>query len=301
MTSNQNLHSAKNSKDDEFYTTLVTIEKELPFYQEHFKDMVIYLPCDDLTSMFFKYFFDNFHRLGLKSLYATHINSSEILTYDGVTLSNLPMEEPGDFRSPSCLRLFETSDIICTNPPFSLYREFLNTIYSFGKKFLILGPQNVLTYKETIQRIVTGNLWTGVNHGDMSFTVPPDSPPRATRYWEDSLGKWRSFGNMCWFTNLEHNKRHDFLELNSSYDSQKYPVYDSYSAINVNKVSEIPKNFYGIMGVPITFIFKWNPEQFEVLGTSRYHDGNFDKADDIAVLNGKELFMRFLIKRKQFL
>lgn len=291
-----NLDRARARKDDEFYTTYETVEKELCHYS--FKGLRVYCPCDGEQSAFWKYFYDSFHSLGLKVLVATELNGLYI-RYDGVEVIRSILNGGGDFRSEECISILKESDVIITNPPFSLMREFLNLIYKYRKKFLVIGSQNVITYKETALRLVEGVFWTGVNYGDMAFRVPPDSEPRETRFWVDESGqKWRSFGNLCWFTNLEHDRRNQPLLLSEIYSESKYSKYDHYDAIEVSKVSLIPRDYDGVMGVPITFLFKWNPEQFDVMGTSRYHDGSFDEADDIAVLNGKTLYMRILIRKK---
>lgn len=179
----------------------------------------------------------------------------------------------GDFRDPECIELLKQSDIVVTNPPFSLFREYIGQLMEYGKKFLIIGSQNNVTYKEVFQLIMNNQVWLGYKSGDMAFKVPSDYEARETRYWEDETGqKWRSLGNICWFTNLDHNKRHEELDLVCRYSPEEYPTYDNYAAINVNKVDDIPSNYDGVMGVPITFFDKYNPNQFDILGMTTGRD-----------------------------
>ena len=200
----------------------------------------------------------------------------------------------GDFRSSECIELLKQADIVCTNPPFSLFREYVAQLIKYDKKFLIIGNQNAITYKEIFTLIMKNLLWLGYKSGDMAFRVPDSYEPRETRYWQDETGqKWRSMGNICWFTNLDHKKRHEELVLWKVYSIEAYPNYDNYDAINVNKVDEIPCNYDGIMGVPITFLDKYNPEQFKII---RFRKGNDEK--DLSI-NGKCPYFRILIRRKQ--
>ena len=191
----------------------------------------------------------------------------------------------GDFRSQECIELLKEADIVVTNPPFSLFREYIGQLMEYGKKFLIIGNQNNVTYKEIFPLLMENKVWLGYKTGDMAFKVPDDYEARETRYWQDETGqKWRSLGNICWFTNLDHNKRHEMLDLVCRYSSEEYPAYDNYNAINVNKVDNIPCNYDGIMGVPITFLDKYNPEQFEIIGSTQRacHDNfpDIKKYDD---------------------
>lgn len=204
----------------------------------------------------------------------------------------------GDFRSEECIELLKEADIVVTNPPFSLFREYVAQLMEYGKKFLIIGNQNAITYKEIFHYIQVNRIWLGYKCGDMKFTVPDYYEERTTRFWIDEFGqKWRSMGNICWFTNLDTTKRHETLPLYKKYTPEDYLKYDNYDAIEVGKTSDIPYDYDGVMGVPITFLDKYNPEQFEILGDSRYHDGQ-DNADDINVINGKLLYRRILIRRK---
>ena len=294
---NSTLHRASKAKNDEFYTQISDIESELKHYTRHFKGKTVLCNCDDpRVSNFFRYFALNFHILGLKRLIATcymndnpdlfsqgeSVNLSIYSDFDGsfkcnelTDFNRIPYKQlhgdgtysAGDFRSKDCIELLKQADIVVTNPPFSLFREYVAQLIKYDKKFLIIGNQNAITYKEIFPLIMSNKIWLGYKSGDMSFRVPDNSEPRATRYWQDETGqKWRSMGNICWFTNLDHNKRHEELILYKKYNPEEYPKYDNYNAINVNKVADIPCDYDGVMGVPITFLDKYNPEQFEIVG-----------------------------------
>ena len=288
---NRNLNKAKGAKKDEFYTQLEDINNELRHYREHFRGKTVLCNCDDpRVSNFFKYFAYNFEFLDLKKLIATCYKNQDVnlfsegtseqavyLVYEGDKNGNnipddeeikvLPLKGDGDFRSQECIEFLKEADIVVTNPPFSLFREYVAQLIKYDKKFLIIGNQNAITYKEIFPLIMNNKIWLGFNSGDMAFKVPADSEPRKTRYWVDETGqKWRSMGNIVWFTNMDHKKRHEELILYKTYSSEEYPEYDNYKAINVNRVADIPMDYDGIMGVPITFLDKYNPEQFEIVG-----------------------------------
>ena len=208
----------------------------------------------------------------------------------------------GDFRSDECVEYLKQADIVVTNPPFSLFREYVALLMKHNKKFLIIGSQNAITYKEIFPLLKDNKVWLGTKSGDMSFRVPKYYEPRETRYWEDETGqKWRSLGNACWYTNLDHKKRHEEIVLYKTYNPDEYPKYDNYDAIEVSKVSDIPIDYDGIMGVPITFIDKYNPEQFIIIGHE--HDLNGDGGEGILhgqfEVNGKGVYKRILIRRKE--
>ncbi len=176
------------------------------------------------------------------------------------------LEGDGDFRSPECVELLKEADIIVTNPPFSLFREFIAQLVEYNKKFLVIGNQNAITYKEIFPLIMNNKIWLGYRSGDMAFTVPEYYEERQTRFWIDENGqKWRSLGNICWYTNLDHKKRHEELELYKKYTPEEYPKYDNYDAINVDKVADIPYDYYGNIAVPITYVDKYSPEQFDII------------------------------------
>lgn len=217
------------------------------------------------------------------------------------------LKENGDFRSNECIELLKEADIVVTNPPFSLFREYVAQLIEYGKKFLIIGNQNSITYKEIFPLLKNNKLWLGFNSGDMAFKVPDDYEPRNTRYWQDKNGqKWRSMGNICWFTNLDHRKRHEELILYKTYIQTEYPIYDNYNAINVDRINDIPYMYDGEMGVPITFIDKYNPEQFEILDANDFRKN--DKVpqklhglikDKEGSINGKIKYVRIMIRHKK--
>lgn len=308
MAGNKSLNAAAAAKQDEFYTQLTDIEKELRHYRKHFKDKTVLCNCDDpFESNFFKYFALNFNRLGLKKLIATCYAGSPIAnrqlslfdvsgeqgdaymavvtlvrdtTGDGgvdmVDVAKLfhskenilkKLKGDGDFRSPECLRLLDEADIVVTNPPFSLFREYIATLMEHEKKFVVIGPQNSLHYKELFPLIRDNKMWLGYCNGDMAFRVPEYFEPRETRYWQDETGqKWRSMGNIVWLTNLDIKKRHELMILAKKYQSEKYLTYDNFDGIDVNSLAEIPCDFAGIMGVPDTFLYQYNPDQFQIIG-----------------------------------
>lgn len=320
---NKNLHQAKNAKKDEFYTQLADIENELKHYKAHFRNKVVYCNCDDpRMSNFFHYFSYNFEDLGLKKLITTcyqnqnrdlfsqHDSERAIyLEYYGDKNNNKTpdveeigvqyLKGDGDFRSEESIALLQQADIVVTNPPFSLFREYVAQLIQYDKKFVIVGNHNAITYKEIFPHIKEDRIWLGYKYGDMAFKVPENYEQRETRFWKDKNGqKWRSFGNICWFTNLDIAKRHEELILYKSYIPKDYPKYDNYDAINVDKTKEIPMDYQGAMGVPITFLDKYNPEQFELIGIDRYvkDNPNFGRRFKI---QGREIYARILIKNKR--
>ena len=291
---NKQLGRAKRAKEDEFYTQLSDIENELRHYKEHFRGKTVLCNCDDpRVSNFFHYFAYQFEALGLKRLITTCYKNQTpdlfsqhdceraiSLVYDGDKNGNrVPdpeeigiheLQGDGDFRSAECIELLMQADIVVTNPPFSLFREYVAQLMQFGKKFLILGSQNNITYKEVFPLFIENRIWLGYKAGDMAFRVPADSEPRETRFWQDESGqKWRSFGNICWYTNLDIPKRHEELDLFRLFDPETYPRYDNFDAIEVGRVEDIPCDYYGSMGVPLTFLDKHNPDQFEILGITK--------------------------------
>ena len=309
MSKNNNLHKAKVAKNDEFYTQLSDIENELKHYKDHFKGKTVFCNCDDPEwSNFTLYFAQNFEHLGLKRLISTGydqdgvaivLDLSEDLNGDGkIDHKDLfdaarMLYSDGDFRSEESIELLKQADIVVTNPPFSLFREYITQLMEYDKKFIVLGTTNNATYKEIFPFIQDNRLWLGVNNGDMSFQVPDHYEPRATRYWQDESGqKWRSLGNISWFTNLDHNKRNEELILYKKYSEAEYNKFDNTEFLNVNKVSDIPVDYNGDMCVPITFLAKYNPNQFEVTG---FHNGG----NKGFTIDGKHKYTRIhIIKRK---
>ena len=204
----------------------------------------------------------------------------------------------GDFRTKECLEYLKQCDICCTNPPFSLFAALFSLLVKYKKQYLLIGNQNAITYKEIFPYIKENKAWVGYKFGDMAFRVPPDTEPRKTRFWVDSEGqKWRSLGNAMWLTNLDTAKRHRNLKLTQRYHPSKYRRYDNFDAINVPKVADIPMDYNGIMGVPITFLKYHNGTQFEIVGEANHgSDNDFDLFKPI--VDGKEVFKRILIRKK---
>ena len=319
-STNKSLRKASVNKEDEFYTQLTDIEKELKYYEKHFEDKIIYCNCDDPEeSNFFKYFQMNFYRLKLKKLICTHYENNkksyklEILRQEDKAgqIGFIPKEvktglkENGDFRSEECIQLLNESDIVVTNPPFSLFREYINQLMQFKKNFLIIGNQNAITYTEIFHLFKDNKIWLGYKNGEMAFKVPDYYPPKQTRFWIDEDGqKWRSLGNICWFTNLDISKRHEDMILYRKYNKIDFPKFDYYDAINVDKVVDIPCDYSGKIGVPITFMSQYNPDQFEIIdGLNRYsilHGAtNETKGKYLSMVNGKTKYIRIVIKNKK--
>ena len=278
MRNNGNLNKAKAAKNDEFYTRLQDIEKELKHYTEHFKGKVVYCNCDDANrSNFFKYFSTNFQKLGLKKLITSGLKDNgtgvvaiqkgdDIDIYDG----------NGDFRSEECIEFLKEADIVVTNPCFSLCREYVAQLMQYGKKFLIIGNMNTITYKEIFSYIKNNELWLGIT--SVKDFIQPN-------------GEIKKFGNICWFTNLEHNKRNEELILYKHYNPTEYPKYENADAIEVGKVAEIPMDYGGVCGVPISFLDKYCPNQFRIVKFRKGDDGK-----DLSV-NGKCPYFRILIQK----
>lgn len=377
---NASLNAANRAKNDEFYTLLTDVEKEMRYYRKHFKGKTVFCNCDDpFESNFFKYFVLNFNRLGLKKLIATCYHSSPIagkqlkygfdadgqMTFafevkdDGENKGQRPykavvtkvydttgdggvdmfdvaglfkshenelteLEGDGDFRSQECLSLLDEADIVVTNPPFSLFREYVATLIEHDKKFVIIGNSNAITYKEIFPLIMQNKLWLGVTRsgtGSMWFRVMDDFPQKSGQKIEDGI-RYQTIGNSAWFTNLDVKKRHEEMILVKRFSPEDYPHYDNYDAIEVSKVVDIPCDYDGIMGVPITFLGKYNPDQFEIVGMcenldlyglktriytseechQRYFQlfgkpGTYD-LNAAGVVNGKKVYQRILIRNK---
>ena len=295
---NKNLHKAKKGKNDEFYTQLSDIERELKHYKHHFKDKVVYCNCDDpRVSNFFHYFSSNFDKLGLKKLITTCYksqtwdlfsdNSSEraiYLEYNGDKNGNkVPdpeeigihhLEGDGDFRSRESIELLKQADIVVTNPPFSLFREYVAQLIEYDKKFLIVGHQNAISYRDIFKLIQQDKIWLGYGFkGGAAHFINTNYEDYATA-GDHQEGMIRVSG-VHWFTNLDISKRHEDLILYQTYlgNESEYSCYDNYDAINVDKTKDIPVDFKGYIGVPITFLDKYNPEQFEIIGLGISNSG----------------------------
>jgi hypothetical protein len=326
-SANLGLRRASTAKKDEFYTQLTDIERELKHYKEHFKNKVVFCNCDDpRVSYFFHYFSHNFEKLGLKKLITTCYknqnadlfsqNNSEraiFLEYAGDTnKDNVPsldeidkkeLKGDGDFRSKECIELLKQSDIVVTNPPFSLFREYVAQLIEYNKKFVIIGHQNAISYKEIFKLIKENKIWLGYGfQGGAAHFINPHYEDYATA-GNHIQGMIRVSG-VVWFTNLEIKKRHEDLILYKKYKPEEYPKFDHYDAINVDKTKDIPIDYVGAMGVPITFLDKYSPEQFEIIeGLNRYSilDGPTDdtRGKYLAQVNGKPVYVRIVIKNKR--
>lgn len=294
---NKQLTGAKKAKKDEFYTQLADIEVELKHYREHFKGKTVLCNCDDpRMSNFFYYFVLNFHFLGLKKLITTcyknqnpdlcseNISEQAVyLVYEGEdigippnpTIAGLvrPLEGDGDFRSKECIAFLEEADIVVTNPPFSLFREYVAQLIKYDKKFIIIGNINAVTYKEIFPLIQRDQVWLGpsIHSGDREFEIPSSYPLEAAGSRTDNEGRrYIRVKGVRWFTNLDFPQRHEVLTLYKKYSPEEYPHYDNYDAINVDKVADIPCDYDGVMGVPITYLDKHNPDQFEILDANDF-------------------------------
>ena len=340
---NSNLHKAGKAKNDEFYTQLVDIEKELKHYKGQFRGKVVYCNCDDpFESNFFKYFAANFNALELKKLITTsyvkspivgdqlplfemkglepegkepfkiEINEVRDLDSDGaIGLTDVewllkhdanvtkPLKGNGDFRSDECIELLKQADIVVTNPPFSLFREYVAQLMEYGKKFLILGDQNAVTYKETFGYIKENKLWHGYDNGGTKwFHVPMDYDiPTESRIKIENGIKFFSMGRIVWYTNLDTTKRYEKIGLYKKYTPEEFPEYDNYNVINIDKVADIPMDYDGVMGVPITFVDKYSPAQFEILGIA--NSARWIGYECFTLIEGKKIYNRILIKRKK--
>ena len=319
-TFNKNLHKAKLNKKDEFYTQLVDIERELKHYKEHFKNKIVFCNCDDpWISNFFHYFSHNFEQLKLKKLittcyksqhadlfsqndsekaiyleYTGDKNGDNIPTPDEIGIKHL--KEDGDFRSKECIELLKKSDIVVTNPPFSLFREYVAQLIEYKKKFIIIGHQNAITYKEIFKLIKENKIWLGYGFkGGAGHFINKHYEDYATAS-DHKEGMIRVSG-VTWFTNLEIKKRHEDLILYRSYfeNKKEYPTYDNFDAINVDKTKDIPNEYDGIIGVPVSFLDKYNPEQFEIIGNE--YDLKISKGR--GYINGQRMYGRIFIKNKK--
>lgn len=324
---NLNLRKASTAKKDEFYTQLSDIENELKHYKKHFKDKVVYCNCDDpRVSNFFHYFSHNFEKLGLKKLITTCYKSQSMdlfsdnkseeaiyLEYTGdKNGNNVPdpdeigikkLKSDGDFRSKESIALLKQADIVVTNPPFSLFREYVAQLIEHDKKFIIVGHQNAISYKEIFKLIKEDKMWLGYGFkGGVAHFINKHYEDYATA-GNHQEGMIRVSG-VTWFTNLDISKRHEDLILYKTYNPKEYPKFDHYDAINVDKTNEIPMDYKGNIGVPITFLNKYSPEQFEIIdGLNRYSilDGPTPETQGkyLSQVNGNPIYVRIVIKNKK--
>ena len=341
---NTPLHSAKSAKNDEFYTQMADIERELRHYKEQFRDKVVFCNCDDpYKSSFFKYFALNFNFLGLKKVIATCYAGSPIANIQLSLFDHEPIEDittrvphgieivevedykgdtsvapadveyllrnkknvitrlkgNGDFRSPECVEFLKQADIVVTNPPFSLFREYVAQLMEYEKKFLIIGSMNAITYKEIFKIIKDNKMWVGYGFagGNAYFKVLPENADYAAGVYDPETSTVK-FRNVHWFTNLETSKRYEKMTLFKTYKRKDYPKYDNYDAIEVSKLAIIPVDYEGVMGVPITFLDKYNPNQFEILGLDDHRLIYPEWRGRGPDLNGKPVYRRIIIRKK---
>jgi len=296
---NKNLHVAKKNKKDEFYTMMKDIEDEVKYYWDELKGKKVLLNCDNPEkSNFWIYFKNNFKFLSLERLTSTHYNEGEStykLEYDGENINKTQLDGDGDFRSDESIEILKESDIVITNPPFSLFREYVAQLIEYNKDFLIMGNNNAVTYKEIFPLIKEENMWLG-HHANktMEFRLSDNYDK-----WDRIDEKGNKYGKVpaiSWFTNLDIDKRHEKLILYKEYSEEEYPKYDNYDAIEVSRVAKIPKDYYKPMGVPITFLNKHSKEQFKILGqmaNTRVDEYNFG----YPFVNGVRKYARIIIQR----
>ena len=292
---NTSLNAAQKTKSDEFYTLYSDIEQEITQYNpEIFRDKIVYCNCDDYRkSNFFKFFFDNFEQLGLKKLIATAFCEKSRGVVAEVSQDSKHygrLKGDGDFRSDECIGYLKQADIVVTNPPFSLFREYVAQLIEYNKSFLIIGSKNAITYKEIFPLIKNNQMWLGpaFNRGNAFFKVPKDNLRDYANGVYDAESGLVKFRNVGWYTNLDFQARHEELILYKKYygNEEEYPKYDNYDAINVDKTADIPCDYFEKMGVPITYLDKHNPEQFTLEDIIRSR------------INGKWIYRRLIIKRR---
>lgn len=303
------LDKAKINKKDEFYTQLVDIERELSNYKKHFRNKVVFCNCDDVKySNFFKYFVSNFQSLGLKKLICACYNNTKRGHGYYYEYSGSPKPQPeldkivsftdnGDFRSTESIELLKKADIVVTNPPFSLFREYIVQLNQYKKKFLIISNVNAITFKEVYTLIKDDKVWLGINlgRGISGFIVPDNYELYGLETKINEFGERIVSSNNCmWLTNLSNSKRKSLLLLTKTYigNETAYPHYDNYEGIHIDKTQNIPIDYSGAMGVPITFLHKYNPQQFEIIQFRKGNDGKDLK------INGKTPFFRILVRKR---
>ena len=327
---NDNLHTAKKAKNDEFYTQVRDIEMEIEHYRPHFVDKIIYMPCDNPEwSNFWRVLKGQFSAIRCKKIVATFYNGvvdkdthPYKLEWDGETETKTMLEGDGDFRSEECTKILQESDIVITNPPFSMFREFVKWLEDAGKKYLIIGNVNAITYKEIFPLIKENKMWLGYNtNKSCDFIIPNNYVVKGSGYVDERGAKHAVVPGICWFTNLDIQKRHDFIHSGKRYarTPEKYCKYDNCDAINVDRTNEIPDDYDGVMGVPVTFLDKYCPEQYKIIGEGRDYPMSAKFVEDYYKSGGtgaykagnpllgyydnngnaKIPYMRILIRRKQ--
>ena len=323
--SNTNLKIAKKSKNDEFYTLMEDIEKEMRYYKDFFKGKVVYCNCDDAReSNFFKYFSLNFEFLGLKKLISTGYKADGkgvVLVYEGDKNSNRRVDNEeiivnelngdGDFRSEECIEYLKQADVVVTNPPFSLFRQYVKQLMDYGKKFIVMANNNAITYKEFFPYIKNGKVWLGrtLFTGKMPYFKVADSYNLTNeRFEKREDGLYKQVNGICWFTNVPNDNNRQVLDLYKRYSFEDYPKYDHYDAIECGRMENLPCDYNGVIGIPITGLkYLWGDgtihaeyngitTQFEIIGiaNSARYIGNFPC---LTIINGKRIYNRILIKK----
>lgn len=322
---NQTLRKANKAKNDEFYTQLADIEREVAHYKDHFKGKIVFCNCDDpQESNFYFYFAQNFEYLGLKKLITTHYKEDKS-TYKLEIIADInedgkinkldtiqtPLTQNGDFRSPESIELLQEADIVVTNPPFSLFREYVAQLIEYDKKFLILWNMNAISYKEIFKLIKENKIWWwNWFNLSMVFKSPYENELEANRkFCEQKWYFWKNYIKtpaINRYTNLDYKKRHEDLILYKQYygNEIEYPKYDNYDAINIDKVKDIPVDYSWYMWVPITYLGYYNPEQFEIIdGLNRYSILDWPteetKGKYLSQINWKPIYIRIIIKNKK--
>jgi len=309
-TDNTSLRTARKTKNDEFYTQYADIENEVVHYTKHFENKIVCCNCDDYTwSNFFKYFDDHFAELKLKKLICTCYNEGGkglFCIKDNKQITEGELNGNGDFRSDECIELLKSADIVVTNPPFSLFREYIAQLMEYDKKFLILGNMNAVTYKEIYPLFRDNKVWMGykgMGGKALVFQCPEENYVEGSQIsYKNEQGCFVGIMGICWFTNLEHDKRTQPLELKREYIAEDYPKYDNYDAIEIARIKEIPKNYNGVMGVPISFLDRYCPTQFEIISlmSGAKGDGLTLGTDGKKFsFNGKGVYARLLISAVQ--
>ena len=312
MAKNTNLTDAKKAKNDEFYTRIDDVEKELKHYKDFFRGKKVLCNCNDgklngSWSAFAQYFSMNFEHLGLEKLtcvsynenghgikYAYQGDKNGNRIADDIEWEVTELKGHGDFSDEEGCQMMQECDVVVTNPPFSLFRDFVAQLVRYDKKFLIIGNQNAVTFKEIFPLVKENKVWWGVNC--VRWFIMPNNTDKKVKV-NESEEKLAEGARSRWFTNIAHNRHNLPLDLYKKYNPNDYPKYDNYNSINVDKTSDIPCDYDGVMGVPISFLDKYCPTQFEIVGLDRYVEGN-TMPNKRMHINGKEIYARILIRRK---
>ena len=276
---NKNLIKAKAVKNDEFYTRLEDVAEEVENYLKHFKGKTVYCNCDDpAESNFTKYFFDNFHRIGLKKLISTSFKDPQydmfsesppaipdFLVYDGVEKKIGKLSGSGDYRSWECSEFIEESDIVVTNPPFSLFRDFIDFLHKRKKKFLVLGNVNAASCIGILEYLKSEEMWFGVNNRGHNFIIPKSKKEYYDYSFEEEGEVLVPINTIAWYTNLDHNSRPTKWENKEEFVPENFDRYLNFDAINMDHSKDVPSNYGGLIGVPVSFLPRMNFEQFEIV------------------------------------